>query len=269
MIGGHILAGERLSRADTEGVLGRFHRNGLARVPGALTSRETQHLRAVTDRCFSDPALQGTKYTNTTRDGSGGSEGYALRNTVELDAAFVDMLEREPILSLAEAVLGPDCAFCGQNVIRNGPGQGVDTWHVDDVVEFPLPREVVSHDRRARMPVHWFTIQITLSDNDADGPTQFVPGSHYSGRPPDAQREPEFEGVGPASILCKAGDIYLHNNQTWHRGAKVTGSRTRYLMQTQYQAAWAFRRFSEYSRVPVPEALLARSSKRVRALLGR
>ena len=271
VISGHIEAGERLSTGETERVLEAFHRDGLAMIPGVLTRAEIDHLRGVTDRCFSDPVLLGTKYTSTTTDGSGGREGYVLRNTIELDAAFVDMLVREPILGLAEAVLGPDCAFCGQNVIRNGPGQGVETWHVDDVVECPLPDEVPHHDRRGRMPVQWFTIQIPLSDvdSDADGPTQFVPGSQYSGRAPASQEDLDFDGAGPVSVYCKAGDIYLHNNQTWHRGALVTGSRTRYLMQTQYQAAWAFRRFAEYNRVPVPDTLLSKSSERVRALLDR
>ena len=41
------------------------------------------------------------------------------------------------------------------------------------------------------------------------GPTQYVPGSHYSGRPPGSLENPEFEGQGPKSIYCRAGDIYF------------------------------------------------------------
>lgn len=57
-----ILSGQRLDEAQTERVLADFHRDGYALVSGVLTAGEVAVLRAVTDRCFADPALQGTKY---------------------------------------------------------------------------------------------------------------------------------------------------------------------------------------------------------------
>ena len=215
MISKRILPGERLGDARMEQILTDFHRDGFALVPGVLTRDEIDALREVTDLCFNDPVLAGTDYV------SGQGDGFVLRNTLELDAVFVDMLIREPILSLAEAVVGEDCKFCGQNVIRNARGQAIDRWHVDDRVEFPLPDDVPRHDPRIRMPVQWFTIQMALTDIDSveDGPTQFVPASQYSGRDPNSQENPEFDGRGPVSALCKAGDVYLQNNQCWHRGS--------------------------------------------------
>jgi ectoine hydroxylase-related dioxygenase (phytanoyl-CoA dioxygenase family) len=130
-------------------------------------------------------------------------------------------------------------------VIRNEPGQAISNWHVDDRVEFPLPPEIPRFDPRMRMPIFWLTLQIALSDIDSleHGPTQFVPGSHYSGRRPPQGESPEFEGRGPKPILCKAGDVYLFNHQCWHRGAPNVSDRTRYLMQIQYAQRWADRRF--------------------------
>ena len=55
---------------------------------------------------------------------------------------FRDMLVREPIFSLAEAVLGKDSKFCGQNVIRNVPGLSIDFWHSDGAAFFPLPDSI-------------------------------------------------------------------------------------------------------------------------------
>ncbi|MDD9949248.1 MAG: phytanoyl-CoA dioxygenase family protein [candidate division Zixibacteria bacterium] len=264
MISKRILPGERLDDALMDVILEDFFRNGVTLIPGVLTREEIDALREVTDRCFNDPVLAGTDYV------SGQGDGFVLRNTLELDAVFVDMLVREPILSLAEAVVGEDCKFCGQNVIRNAPGQAIDLWHVDDRVEFPLPDDVPRHDPRIRMPVQWFTIQMALTDIDTveDGPTQFVPGSHYSGRDPNSQEHPEFEGRGPVSVFCKAGDVYLQNNQCWHRGAPVTSDRMRYVFQSQYSARWAHRRFSEYHHVPVPPTVLSRASDRLRGVLG-
>ncbi|MBM3263204.1 MAG: phytanoyl-CoA dioxygenase family protein [candidate division Zixibacteria bacterium] len=261
MITGKILPGEPLAPDVMDDILTRFHRDGYVLVPGVLTPDEVTALRETTDRLFADPALAGTKYIE--RD-------FILRNTLELDPIFVDMLIREPIVGLAEAILGKDCKFCGQNVIRNPKGVAITRWHVDDTVEFPLPDDVPRYDPRVRMPVQWFTIHMALSDIDSveNGPTQYVPGSHYSGRPPNSQEHPTFEGQGPVSMLCKTGDIYLHNNQCWHRGAPVTSERVRYLMDTQYTSRWAFTRFGEYNRVPIPESVLARKNERVYRVMG-
>ena len=77
----------------------------------------------------------------------------------------------------------------------------------------------------------------------AHGPTQFVPGSHYSGRRPPTQDNPTFEGREAVPVFCKAGDIYLTNHQCWHRGAPNVSDRTRYVLQLQYATRWADRRF--------------------------
>ncbi len=45
---------------------------------------------------------------------------------------------------------------------------------------------------------------------------------------------PVFEGRPAEPILCRAGDIYLFNHMTWHRGMPNVGTKTRYLMQLQY-----------------------------------
>jgi ectoine hydroxylase-related dioxygenase (phytanoyl-CoA dioxygenase family) len=103
---------------------------------------------------------------------------------------------------------------------------------------------VPRYDARIRLPVFWLTIQVALSaiPDDAHGPTQFVPGSHYSGRKPPPEN-PEFEGRGPVAVYCQAGDAYLTNHQCWHRGAPNLSQTTRYLIQLQYATRWADRRF--------------------------
>ncbi|MBI2191138.1 MAG: phytanoyl-CoA dioxygenase family protein [Planctomycetes bacterium] len=256
-----ILPGEPFRPEQTQEILDRFYRDGFAVIPQVLTPGEVASLRQVTDELFADPALAGTRYI----------EGkFILRNTLELSPLFRDMLVREPILNLAQAIVGQDCQFCGQNVLRNPPGVAIARWHVDDVVEFPLPDGVARHDPRLRMPVQWFTVQMALTDieSEEDGPTQFVPGSHYSGRKPNDPDHPVFGGRGPVSMLCRAGDIYLQNNQCWHRGAPNRSHRTRYILQSQYAARWATRRFGDYTRVPVPEDYLRSASERFQRVYG-
>ena len=205
------------SAAATKEIIDRFYRDGFALVRGVLSTDECTALRQLTD----EVAKQ--------------SPSFIIRRPEELDLAYARLFIREPILSLVREILGPNCRFCAENVIRTVPGQGISHWHVDDFLEHPLPPEVPRWDPRVRLPLIWLSVQVALSDilDLADGPTEIVPGSHLSGR--DTPKEnPVFEGRGAEPILCSAGDIYLFNHQLWHRGSPNTGTRTRYLMQLQY-----------------------------------
>ena len=114
---------------------------------------------------------------------------------------------REPIISIAENVLGEHCHCIAQGCILNRKDLGINRFHVDDGIEFPIAPEMDRHDPRLRMPVLRMSVQIALTDQDdvKYGPSQFVPGSHYSGRQPDDPEHPTFEGRGPTSLLMKAG----------------------------------------------------------------
>src|SRR5581483_9604515 len=215
-----------------------FFREGCVVVPGVLTPEEVAALREKTDTCFENRDSIPAKFVSYVYG------AFVLRNGADFDPIFKAMLTREPIPTLAAAVLGEQPRFNALNVIRNEPGQAISRWHVDDV-EFPLPPEIPRFDARIRMPVFWFTMQVALSDIDTleHGPTQYVPGSHYSGRRPPEGDEPVFEGQGPKNVFCKAGDIYFTNHQTWHRGAPNISDRTRYVMQLQFAQRWADARF--------------------------
>ncbi len=216
-----------------------FSREGCVLVPGVLMAEEVGELRARTDYYFENRATLPEKHVSYVNG------VFVLRQCAELDPLLSAMVTREPLPSLAAAVLGPKPAFNALNVIRNEPGQAIAYWHVDDTVEFPLPDDVPRFDPRIRMPVLWFTVQVALSDIDTleHGPTQYVPGSHYSGRRPPVQGAPVFEGRGPEPVLCKAGDIYFTNHQTWHRGAPNASDRVRYVMQVQFAQRWTVPRF--------------------------
>ena len=255
------------------------HRDGFARVPGVLDDSLVASLRQRTDVLLDDPQLAAREnpelhdrhYAQAHTSATGERIPFILRNTIELDPLFLAMLEHETILPLAEAIVGPGARFCGQNVLRNQPGVAIDSWHVDDGLFYPVPEDVERHDPRIQLPVLWLTVQIALSDIDqpAHGPTEYVPGSHNSGRHPPKEGPLAFEGQEPVPIFCKAGDVYLHNPQCWHRGAPNASDRVRYLMQCQYGVDWAFRRFGWMNRVPVADEQLRTASDRLLALLGR
>ena len=275
-----ILSGKLFSEEKTTQIAQQFFRDGFVHIPGVLTEDEVTALREKTDAFFNDPELAertnpdlaDVRYIQMgTHADSSETLPFILRNTIELDPIFRDMLLREPILSLAEAIVGKNCKFCGQNMLRNLPGLSISNWHVDGSVHFPVSDEMPRHDPRLRMPVMWFTVQMALNDIDSidEGPTQYVRGSHYSGRHPNDPENPEFEGNKPVSIYCKAGDIYLQDPQCWHRGAPNLSDKTRYILQSQYAANWAYWRFSLCNGVPVPEDALQNASDQLLSLLGR
>jgi len=250
------------SQERTATILESFYREGFAHIPGVLTEDECARLRELIDQVFADPKGEETMHLYCD---------YVAVRLFEKDNFFRDMLVREPIISLAEAVLGDSCHLIAQNAVRNRPGEAISHFHADETVEFPVPDEMERHDARLQMPVLRMTVQVALTDTESIeyGPTECVPGSHYSGRQPNDKSNPSFEGRGPVPIHCKAGDIYLHNGQCWHRGAPNTSDRTRYLLQLTYGRRWIAQRFYPFLNYRMPDHVLAGASERLLRVLGK
>ena len=242
-------------------VLADFRRDGFCVIGNVLDSEEVGALRKTTDYYMLNQETISSGYVQGD---------HTLRHANELDRVFLDLLTREPIYSLMLSLFGKHMQQCGMNVIRNGRGVARDHWPVDDGLFFPLPDNVPRHDSRIQIPVFWLTVQIAWSDIDKieHGPTQYIPGSHYSGRKPPKNRTPDFEGAGPKSIFCKAGSIYLHDPQCWHRGAPNDSDRVRYLLQSQYGSRWGFGRYNAYIQHRMPPELLKGADQRLLGLIG-
>jgi len=236
-------------------------RAGFAMLPGVLQPVEIEALRAALDRLFDNEAYRESYNLQ--------GEFIGLR-LFETDPIFVDMLTREPFISLAEHILGPDCHLMAQNALRTAPGQAIDTFHVDDTLIFPVPDGVERHDARLRLPVFYFNLSFALTDIPSVeyGPTQYIPGSQYSGRYPNDPFEPTFEGREPVSLLCKAGDAYLFNGQGWHRGAPNTSNQTRYLFGMTFSKRFVAQRFYPYVTYQLPQHVLDRADERCKRVLG-
>jgi ectoine hydroxylase-related dioxygenase (phytanoyl-CoA dioxygenase family) len=238
-----------------------FHRDGFAVVRGVLGEEECAFFRRRTDELAADPSVGPPA-------GSGGL--FILRNAEQHDRAFVELFIREPALSLVRRILGPECRFCAQNVVRNPPGHAISHWHVDDILEYPLPPDIPRWDARVRLPVTWMSVQVPLTDvmTPESGPTEVVPGSHLAGRLP-ATENPVFEGTGAVPVLCRAGDIYLFNHQVWHRGGPNRSAQTRYLMQLQYGRGDSIAvRLQNTERTPALDRFLKGADPRLEAIMA-
>ena len=182
-----INKGEPFSEERIAEIISDFKQNGFTLIPGVLEPHEVKALREKTDALFVDPEVISGRYVQ---------RNFILRHTNELDRIFCELLIREPIYSLMEAIFGKGFQQCGMNVVRTDDTNAIDQWHVDDALFFPLPDNVPRHDPRIELPVQWLTVQVPLTDiNSIDhGPTQYVPVSHYSGRHPPKTETPIFEG---------------------------------------------------------------------------
>jgi len=232
-----------------------FERDGLVVLRGLLSGNEILELRERISEAFSEPD-------------PGGSTSTIIRDQMFLrGGVFEELIDRSPVIEFVEEVLGGDCHLIAENAIYTRPGEGIDRWHVDEAVLFPRPAGVPL-DRRIPLPCFIVQALYYLVDVDHEiGPTQFVPGSHRSGREPDT--ELTYEGQGAVSVIAKAGDCALQNGQTWHRGATNRSlERIRIVQEVGYGRRFMAQRFYPFVNFRMPEDLLARSSSRRRRLLG-
>ncbi|MCA1694588.1 MAG: phytanoyl-CoA dioxygenase family protein, partial [Actinobacteria bacterium] len=247
-----------LGSVSADSVLSDFAANGFAVIRNVLRLDEIATLRKAIDRVWEDPGLEPNRY----------SDLIAVR-LFEVDAVFEEIVTRSPIIEFVEGILGNDCHLIAQNAVRTPTGTGLSAFHVDDLVLLPIGEGMTRHDPRLTLPTYVMTVQVPLTDilTVENGPTQYVPGSHYSGREPAPEGE-TFEGRGPQSVLVRAGDIYLHNGQCWHQGAVNTSAETRYLLQMAYGRRFVAQRFYPFINYRLPENILARADDRRKRVFG-
>ena len=207
-----IQSGEPFGEETTQEIIDRFHRDGFVHIPGVLEAGEMQALRDRTDALLDDPLLAeeedpGLHDRRYVQMHGEGDRPFILRNTIALDGIFREMLIREPILSLAEAIVGPNCRFCGQNVLRNQSGVAIERWHVDGAVHFPVPEGVPRHNPQIRPPVLWITVQMALSDIERieHGPHAVRPRKPPFGQGAEQSGESGIRGARPCIRFLQGG----------------------------------------------------------------
>ena len=248
---------------ETEQIVEQFHRDGYYFLENVLTLEEMEALRNGMERKYQDPRMHEDEAGDHIR-------GTSMMRMYEYDRNFRDLIIREPLVSLAETILGKDCHMMSQNALRYDPGKG-GGWHIDDRLHFPLPDDLPRHDPRVRLPCFVLNVLIPLSKADSTdyGVTQVVPGSHYSGRQPNSKENPSFEGRGPVSLVAKPGDLYMFHNQVWHRGSPNNSDQVRYVGSVVYSQRMIAQRLYPFINYRMPDHVWEDASPRLQRLLGR
>ncbi|MSS71333.1 MAG: hypothetical protein EXS64_07570 [Candidatus Latescibacteria bacterium] len=200
------------------------------------------------------------------------SVGYASHSLVRLferGMDFVHLLENEPVLSLAERLMGQNTHLIALQGHRMFRGNEILRWHSDEIylqrppnvpddVEYPPIINVIN--------CHYYLIDVP----EELGPTQVVPGSHRAFRQPRPEDgdPPQWRGQGPVSLTVKAGDCIVYSNQMWHRGAPNQTDRTRYSIVSSYSRRFVAQRFWPFLNYHLSRDILDQCSPRQRELLG-
>lgn len=234
-----------------------FIRDGFVMLPGLLSAEETAILRDGVIQAHESPCPTG----NPTR--------LHRHQMFRRGPVFAAMLDRPPVVDLAERILGDTCHVIANNTVYTEPGMGVDHWHVDETVLVPVPRGA-RLPPGMEMPCFVVTAMYYLNDVPMElGPTQIVPGSHRSGwPPPEAEEDLVWDGHGYVSLLARAGDCVVLNGQTWHRGATNRSDHHRIVLQVTYGRRYISQRLWPFVNFSLPEDLWATAPPRRRRLLG-
>jgi ectoine hydroxylase-related dioxygenase (phytanoyl-CoA dioxygenase family) len=247
-----------------EQTIGDFNRQGFVMLRSLIPREDAQHLGELVEQRHQDPETHKGVDSDFLRS------NVSLMRMFEYHQAFRDLLVLEPVISLVEQILGSDCHVVAQNALRTPTGAGIVNWHIDDALFFPFLANAAVLDVVGALPCYSLNVMVVLSDVDAEtyGPTQVVVGSHLTGQAPEYS--PALpSGVSPTSLLTRAGDAYLVNSQTWHRGAQNESGRTRYLLTTTYGRRFISQRFYPFLNYEMPGHVIAGASDRLLRVLGK
>ncbi len=243
---------------ETDAMAEALHTDGFALIPGVLNADEVQAHRDAIDRLV-----------HFHWDSKGKTDHFKC--VFNREKIFLDLLERDPVITLAEKTMGDQCHAIGQSAWRSSPGHNGWSPHTDRVfVEYP--ENITDLDPNWRMPIYLCTAHFYLDDCDEDlCPTYVIPGSHKSGKARvwGADKDPEYKGKKLEPVLCKAGDVLFFRSEVWHSGSEnKTTDRTRYLIQNHYSHRVIAPQYSPFLEWQFAPHVLANATPRQRRLLG-
>ena len=239
-----------------------LYRDGYAYLPGVLTSGQVAKLRDQMDALT--PISES--FDKNGRPEDIGFINKHINNAFNRHAHFLQFLDRPGVIELAEAIHGDDCHCIGMTAWMTGPGRPDQNLHTD-WLPLSLPADILE-DSRVRIPIFITTAHFYLDDiTEALGPTNFIPGSHLSGRSPNG--DITWKGQTEKSIMCNAGDVVIFRSEVWHRGTANTSDKTRYLLQVHYAKRMITQKYPPYlNRFQFDPKILGQATPRQRRLMG-
>ena len=239
-----------------------LYRDGYVYLPGVLSPDEIATLRERMDDLTAIPE----SFDKHTDPAEQGFLNKSINNVFNRHEHFLRFLDYPGVIEIEEAVHGDDCHCIGMTSWMTGSGRPDQKLH-SDWLALSLPEDIVA-DPRVHLPIFITTAHFYLDDLTEElGPTNFVPGSHLSGRRPN--QDTTWKGESEKSIMCDAGDVVIFRSEVWHRGTANTSGRTRYLLQVHCARRMITQKFPPYlNRFQFDPEILEKATERQLRLLG-
>ena len=255
------LANQVVSDAQIQEWVETFHQQGFLFLPNVLPPDWCAELRADLDYALAHNP-------NGLNNGNASSAIHLSHRMFEHSQANLRLFELEPIVSLAEALIAPDCHVIHNNSFQSPPGGGIVGWHQDDAPHYLVTEG--EPPKNVRLPVLFCTYNYYLTDVTAPkyGGTEVIPKSHLFGGPcPPTMEGTQWEDKIHYN-LGGAGSLVIFNNQVWHRGGPNRSNRTRYITQVTYARRIIGHKYYPFMNYQMPEHVHQDANPRLRRLLG-
>ena len=134
---------EPFAEEELSPILEDFYKNGATIIRNVLSREECEQICRRVDQIFAEPyfaEMRNVKIRPELDD----KAPIVVHRLFECDRMFRDLLVREPIISIAETVLGLQCHCMAQGCILNRRDLGINRFHVDDSLEFPIADDNIS-----------------------------------------------------------------------------------------------------------------------------
>ena len=168
------LAGQTVSQEQIQAWVEQFHQQGFLFLQNVLPPDWCAELRADLDWALEH---------NPTGLNASNTQLILAHRLFETSQANLRLFDLEPVVSLAEALIAPNCHVIHNNSFKTPTGFGIDTWHQDDAPHYLVTEG--EPPKNVRLPVLFFTANYYLTDVTApeNGGTEVIPGSHLFGAP--------------------------------------------------------------------------------------
>ncbi len=170
------------------------------------------------------------KVTTLRKEGQG--IAYKVLSVEQHDPWFLEVIQQDSILDVAESILGPNLQFYQTNLFMKPPGVfGSTDWHQDNIWWGARPPDVLTI---------WIALDKVSKDN---GAVHYLPGSHHEMIPGTTVRRyengNEYLGLSDGQIAehvdferlihfdLDPGEGVMHHCQTFHGTFSVDAPRWR------------------------------------------
>jgi len=184
-------------------------------------------------------------------------------NLLNKGAVFIDMVQREPIVSIMTAFLGEGFilgSIAANRLLPGGPGQELHVdypyWDLHDRAGFPV-------GINSSFPLNAQATVLLDDFTETNGATAVVPGTQKLGRYPD---DPATLPPGTRRMLGRAGDVAVFFGLVWHCAMPNDSDGDRNAILLQYLPRFV-KPMEDQVRGLRPE-LLEAASPRLRQLIG-